>query len=163
MDERLKLYIDNTEGQMRRLIEGIEDLGVEQMTWTPPGVKNSLSWLLRHWADLIWFNFGVLSDTTLPIRPDVQGIPEAFLLKNITFDDKALEPGLSGRERIDYLEKAWANLKGYLLENYPDCMTATVSTSKGDRLSAWWLLEHMLVDMSYHGGQANYLKRLLPP
>ncbi len=160
MDERLNLYIWNVEHQMDRLVDGIENLTEEQMMWIPLGVKNPISWILGHWADIFWLAFGMLSGKTLPIRPDRPGVPEGWL-KCVSFDENAPEPGSSGQERLDYLEKAWSNLKGYLLENYPDCVNATVLTPHGEQ-SAWWLLELFFADMSYHGGQADLLKRLVP-
>ncbi len=75
MDERLDLYIWNVEHQMDGLVDGIENLTEEQMTWIPAGVKNPLSWILGHWADLFWLAFGMLSGETLPIRPDRPGVP----------------------------------------------------------------------------------------
>jgi hypothetical protein len=160
MDEQLGYYIENMEWQMGKLLDGVRELDAEQMTWTPPGVNNPLSWLIRHSADVLWECYGIASSVKVPANLRESGIPEGWL-KNLTFDENAPAPGVTGRERAAYMEEAWSALKAYLVEHFPDWQSAKVVRPPDQIKTMWWMLLHVQLDISYHTGQASYLKMLL--
>jgi hypothetical protein len=160
MDEHLGYYIEDMEWQMGKLLTGVRELTAEQMTWTPPGINNSLAWLLRHFADVLWECYGMASGETVPADLGASGIPEGWL-GNLTYDENAPAPGLTGSERAAYLEEAWSVLKDYLVAHYPDWVSVQVVRPPDEVKSMWWMLLHVQLDGAYHAGQASYLKMLL--
>ena len=160
MDEQLGYYVENIEWQMGKLLDGVRELSAEQMTWTPPGINNSLSWLIRHSADVLWECYGIASGEVVPADLRASGIPEGWL-KNLQFDENAPAPGESGSEHVAYIEEAWVALKGYLIERYPDWLPVQVVRPPDEIKTMWWMLLHVHLDIAYHTGQASYLKMLL--
>jgi hypothetical protein len=160
MDEQLGYYTENMEWQMGKLLSGVQELTAEQMTWTPAGINNPLSWLIRHCADVLWECYGFASGDKVPANLRESGIPEGWL-RNLTFDEHAAAPGVTGSERAAYLEEAWSVLKSYLVEHFPDWLSARVVRPPDEIKSMWWMLHHVQLDIGYHTGQASYLKMLL--
>ena len=37
------------------------------MQWTPSGIANSLAWIVRHCADLLWLSYGRLAGERIPV------------------------------------------------------------------------------------------------
>lgn len=160
MDEQLTYYLENMDWQLGKLLAGLQDLTAEQMLWTPSGINNSLSWLVRHCADILWECYGIASGVQVPANLRASGIPEGWL-RNLTFDEHAPAPGLTGVERAAYMGQAWAVLKDYLIEQFPSWLSAQVIRPPAERKSMWWMLHHVQLDLSYHNGQASYLKMML--
>ena len=59
------------------------------------------------------------------------------------------------------MEQAWSVLKAYLVEAYPGWQATTIVRPPDEIKSMWWMLLHVQLDISYHTGQASYLKMLL--
>ena len=160
MDEHLGYFIENIEWQMGKLLDGVRELSAEQMNWTPEGINNPLNWLILHSADVLWECYGIASGVVVPANLRASGIPEGWL-KNLKFDENAPAPGETGAERAAYMEEAWAVLKKYLVESYPEWVPVTVVRPPDQIKSMWWTLLHVHLDIAYHTGQASYLKMLL--
>jgi len=160
MDEQLATYIENMEWQIGKMLDGVEVLTDAQMAWTPPGIHNAISWLIGHFAGVLWECYGLASSRKIEANLSEAGIPEGWL-KNLTFDADAPLPGASGRERAAYLREAWQVLKGYLVEHHPGWEAVKVLRPPSEVKSMWWMLHHCLIDAGYHTGQASYLKMLL--
>lgn len=160
MDEQLATYIENMEWQMGKLLGGIQELTDEQMTWTPPGINNSLSWLIGHFAGVLWECYGLASGAGIPANLSKAGIPEGWL-RNLTYDAGAPLPAVAGSERAAHLQEAWTALKGYLVDHHPAWEVVQVVRPPSELKSMWWMLHHCLIDGGYHTGQASYLKMLL--
>jgi hypothetical protein len=160
MDEHLGYFIDNVEWQMGKLLDGVRGLSAEEMNWTPAGINNSLNWLIRHSADVLWECHGIASGVLVPADLRASGIPEGWL-ENLQYDENAPGPGESGAERAAYMEEAWAQLKKYLVDRYPEWVSVRVVRPPDEIKSMWWMLLHVHLDVAYHTGQASYLKMLL--
>ena len=160
MDKQLDIYIENMEWQISKMVDGIQELTDEQMTWTPAGINNAISWLIGHFAGVLWECYGLASGAKIDANLLDSGIPEGWL-QNLTFDENAPLPGISGSERAAHLQEAWATLKGYLVEHDPAWQSVQVARPPDQLKSMWWMLHHCLIDAGYHTGQASYLKMLL--
>jgi len=160
VNEQLAVYVENMEWQVGKMLDGIEALSQAEMTWTPEGINNSLSWLIGHFAGVLWECYGIASKVKVPADLSQAGIPEAWL-KNLTFDETASLPGDGGPERAAYLRQAWSALKVYLVEHDPTWQEVEVLRPPDEIKSMWWMLHHCLIDGGYHTGQASYLKMLL--
>ena len=166
MRERLELYIENMEWQMDKLLgelkglPPIAQLDAEQMAWTPPGISNPLSWLIRHVSDVMWETYGFASGNFVPANLGQSGIPEAWL-KNLSYDKSAPGPGPTGADHAAYLQRAWTALKIDLLEHEPHWESVQVVRPPDQLKTMWWMLTHIQLDVAYHTGQASYLKMLL--
>ena len=160
MDPQLETYVKNMEWQLDKLLDGIEGLSDEQMTWTPGGINNSLSWLIGHFGGVLWECYGLASGSKIDANLLDSGIPDSWL-QNLTFDRDAPLPGASASERAAYLRQAWAALKGYLIGCHPAWEAVQVKRPPDQIKSMWWMLHHCLIDGGYHTGQASYLKMLL--
>jgi hypothetical protein len=166
VSKRLDLYIENMEWQMGKLLGELRDLppvvqlSAEQMAWTPPEISNPLSWLIRHFADVMWETYGFASGEFVPANLSQSGIPEGWL-KNLSYDKSAPGPGPTGADHAAYLERAWNALRTYLVENEPDWESVQVVRPPDQLKTMWWMLTHIQLDGAYHTGQASYLKMLL--
>ena len=160
MDEHLGYFIEDVEWQMGKLLDGVRELSVEQMGWTPEGINNPLSWLVRHSADALWECYGIVSGEVAPADLRASGIPEGWL-KNLRYDETAPAPGTSGSELAAYMGQAWTTLKNYGVERYPDWLSVQIVRPPDQIKSMWWTLLHVHLDIAYHTGQASYLKMLL--
>jgi hypothetical protein len=160
MDEHLGYFIEDVEWQMGKLLDGVRELSAEEMNWTPEGINNPLNWLILHSADVLWECYGMASGVVVPHNLRASGIPEGWL-KNLQFDENAPAPGETGAERAAYMEEAWAVLKDYLVEHYPDWTAVQIVRPPDQIKSMWWTLLHVHLDIAYHTGQASYLKMLL--
>ena len=160
MDEHLGYFIEDVEWQMGKLLDGVRELSAEQMNWTPEGINNPLNWLILHSADVLWECYGMASGVVVPANLRASGIPDGWL-ENLQFDENAPAPGETGAERAAYMEGAWAVLKKYLVENYPEWTSVQIVRPPDQIKSMWWTLLHVHLDIAYHTGQASYLKMLL--
>jgi hypothetical protein len=104
------------------------------MQWTPTGISNSLAWLVRHCADLLWLSYGRLSGERVPVNLETSGIAWSSV-KNTLFDETAPESGLDAQARICYLDRAWQTLKAYL-QSYPEWPQIELTVERR-RQSAW--------------------------
>jgi len=86
VDAQLATYIENMEWQIGKMLEGIQHLTEEQMTWTPAGINNSISWLIGHFAGVLWECYGIASGHKVAANLSEAGIPEAWL-ENLTYDE----------------------------------------------------------------------------
>ena len=44
------------------------------MGWTPTGIANSLAWIVRHCADLLWLMYAHLSGERVPANLGAYGV-----------------------------------------------------------------------------------------
>jgi uncharacterized damage-inducible protein DinB len=147
-----------TEFFIAKLRRYTTDVTVEEMRWTPAGINNPLSWIVRHCADLLWLIYGRLSEEWIPANLGRSGIAWGSV-KGTTFDEHAPEPGPDAQARMAYLDRAWRTLKAYL-QNHPEWQEVELVVRRR-RQSARTLLQHNLGDLFYHTGQASYLRKLL--
>lgn len=141
--------------KLRRFTAGVD---VEEMQWTPPGIANSLGWIVRHCADLLWLSYSRLSGERIPVNLAESGIAWSAV-QGAAFDEAAQEPSPGAEERVAYLERAWETLKAYLQAN-ADWDEVELAVGR-QRQGAWTFLQHSMCDLCYHTGQASYLRKLL--
>ena len=155
---QLAVFIETAEfyiAKLRRYTTGVD---MTEMQWTPPGIANSLAWIVRHCAGLLWLSYGRLAGQRIPVNLGASGIAWSSV-KGAMFDEAAQEPGPDAQERMAYLERAWQTLKAYL-QSHPDWEEVELVVDRRRR-SAWSYLQHNLGDLCYHTGQASYLRKLL--
>ena len=73
-DAHLAALVETVEffiAKLRRFTAGVT---VEEMQWTPSGINNSLAWIVRHCADLLWLMYGRLSGNRIPVDLGASGI-----------------------------------------------------------------------------------------
>ena len=155
---KVRVLIETTESFIAKLKRYTAGVSVEEMHWTPPGINNSLAWILRHCADLMWLCYGRLADEQIPVNLGDSGIAWSSV-KGTAFDEAAEPPGPSAEEQMAYLMRAWGTLKTYLKGG--SVWQAIELVVERRRRSAWDLLQHSLGDLCYHTGQASYLRKLL--
>ncbi len=141
--------------KLRRFTTGVNP---EEMQWTPPGIANSLAWIVRHCGDLLWLNYGRLAGERVPANLGASGIAWSSV-KDALFDEAAHGPGPEAQECMVYLERACQTLKGYL-QNHLDWEEVELVVERR-RQTARTILLHDLGDLCYHTGQASYLRKLL--
>ena len=157
-DSQLAGLIDAAEAYIAKLRRFTTDVDVEEMGWTPPGINNSLAWLVRHCAGLLWLSYGRLSGKRLPVNLASSGIAWSAV-QGAAFDEAAGEPGPSAEEHMAYLDRAWHTLKAYLQDGRA---WEEVELAVGrERQGAWTFLQHCVCDLCYHTGQASSLRKLL--
>ncbi|MCK4570533.1 DUF664 domain-containing protein [Candidatus Bipolaricaulota bacterium] len=158
-DTQLTVFIENIEfsvGKLRRYCEGVSE---DEMEWTPTGIRNSLAWIVRHCAGLLWLGYGRISGNRIPANLRGSGIAWGSA-KGSTYDETKEEPGVEADECVEYLESAWQTLKGYLVQHDPSWEAKMLVLDRRER-NAWTFLWHNLGDFCYHTGQASYLRKLL--
>jgi len=128
------------------------------MQWTPPGIRNSLAWISRHCADLLWLSYARLSGEHVQVNLGTSGIARSAV-EGAAFDQATQDPGPSAEEHIAYLDRAWETLKAYLRES-SDWEAAELAVGR-QRQSGWTFLQHSMCDLCYHTGQASSLRKLL--
>jgi hypothetical protein len=154
----IKTLIETTEFFIAKLKRYTESVSIQEMQWTPSGINNSLAWILRHCADLIWLCYGRLAGEQVPVNLGDSGIAWSSV-KGTAFDKAAEPPGPGAEEQTAYLIQAWETLKAYLLSGSEWHAVELVVDRR--RKSAWAFLQHSLGDLYYHTGQASYLRKLL--
>jgi hypothetical protein len=154
----LSSLIESTEFFIAKLERYTADVDDKEMQWTPSGINNSLAWILRHCADLMWLCFGRLSGEQIPANLADSGIAWSSA-KGTAFDVSAEAPGPDAEEQMAYLTRAWETLKTYLQARSEWHAVELVMDRK--RRSSWAFLQHSLGDLYYHTGQASYLRKLL--
>jgi hypothetical protein len=157
-DAQLATLLDATESYIAKLRRFAAGVDADEMRRTPPGINNSLAWIVRHCADLLWLSYGRLSGERVQVNLGTSGIAWSAV-EGAAFDEAAQEPGPSAEERIAHLERAWETLKAYLRES-SDWEEVELAVGRG-RQDAWTYLQHSVCDLCYHTGQASYLRKLL--
>lgn len=155
---QLAACIEIAEFLIAKLRRYTADVTVEEMQWTPAGIANSLAWIVRHCADLLWLSYGRLAGQRVPANLGGSGIAWSSV-KGAAFDETAAEPGPDAQARMAYLDRAWQTLKTYL-QGHPEWEEVELVVERR-RQSAWAFLQHNLGDLGYHTGQASYLRKLL--
>ena len=157
-DSQLSIFIENVEFFIAKLKRFTTGVNAQEMAWKPTGITNSLAWIVRHCAGLLWLSYGRISGTCVPVNFQTSGIAWGSV-KNAEFDETAPEPGQTAEELIEYLDHSWQTLKEYLLQN-PTWEEVELLVDRRRR-SAWVFLQHNFGDFCYHTGQASYLRKLL--
>ena len=150
-------FMGNTElfiGKLRRYCDGAT---AEEMAWTPTGVRNSLGWIVRHCAGLLWLSYGYASGQPIPSGVQGSGIAGSAL-HGVTFDGAEGVVPKSAEACIADLETAWQALRGVLLEGATALEPRTADAAFDN---VWAALRHTLDDVCYHTGQASVLRKLL--
>jgi hypothetical protein len=155
---RLAALVEVTESSIAKLRRYTTAVTGKEMQWTPSGINNSLAWLVRHCADLLWLGYGRVSGERVPANLGASGIAWSAV-QGTPFDADAREPGPEAQDRVAYLDRAWQKLKAYL-EEHPGWEEVEVVVERR-RQTGWALLQHNLGDLCYHTGQASYLRKLL--
>ena len=174
MDERIAQYVREAESFKRRLSRQAADLDAARLQWTPPGIVNSIGWLVRHCADEYWFCFGQLSGARVPVNLNGSGFPvpaEGFQpatgrpyrwgFLTFDFDRSAPGPGPTGPDHVAYLDRAWHALRGFVVDHHNQWAGKRFYNWNDRECAGWWFLDHFLLDTASHTGQATYLRKLL--
>jgi hypothetical protein len=141
--------------KLRRFTAGVD---AEEMQWTPTGIANSLAWIVRHCADLLWLSYSRLTGERVAADLGGAGIAGSAV-QGANFDETAPAPGPDAESLVAYLEQGWGTLKTYL---QADAGWETVKLSVGrEHQSGWAFVQHSVADLCYHTGQASYLRKLL--
>jgi hypothetical protein len=157
-DAQLAGLIEAAESYIAKLRRYTTGVDVEEMQWTPAGIANSLAWIVRHCADLLWLSYGRLAGERVAVNLGASGIAWSAV-EGAVFNEAAQEPDPDAEERMAYLERAWETLRAYLQDN-TDWKEVELAVGRR-RQSAWAYLQHSLGDLCYHTGQASYLRKLL--
>jgi hypothetical protein len=157
-DVQLGAFVDTAEFFIAKLYRYTKGMNVEEMQWTPPGIANSLAWISRHCADLLWLMYARLSGERVPANLGASGVAWSAV-KGATFDEAAQAPDMDAEARMAYLDRAWQTLKAYL-QDHPEWEEMELVVERR-RQHAWAFAQHNLGDLCYHTGQASYLRKLL--
>lgn len=157
-DARLNAFTETAEAYIAKLRRYTTGVDATEMQWIPVGIANSLAWIVRHCAGLLWLSSGRLAGERVPVNLGASGIAWSSV-KGAIFDEAAQEPGPDAQERVAYLERAWETLEAYLRDN-TDWKEVELAVGRR-RQSAWTYLQHSLCDLCYHTGQASYPRKLL--
>ena len=154
----MQATIDVVGGKTRGISKLIGEASHGELHDVPPGVNNSLAWLVRHAGEICWLSAGIFGGRTIPWRPADPGIP---------IDWRALAAWEAGaREPTGDVD----GLQQFIGESHTalaDALCAPTATledqldTPSGRHSGWWTLDLMVTDVSYHFGQANYLLRMM--
>ena len=174
MDERLAQYLWEAESFKKRLRGFTADLTAAQLQWTPPGIDNGIGWLARHCADEFWFCYGQLSGERVPANLNAAGFPlpaggfraaagrpRRWGSLTFDFDRNAPGPDPTGAGHAAYLDRAWQTLRQFVAEHYAAWSAKRYVNWVDKECSGWWFLDHFLLDLAWHTGQAGYLRKLL--
>jgi len=157
---QLAVYVENVESAISKLARYCKDVADEEMEWSPSGLRNSLSWIIRHCAALVWASYAHASGKPIPDYVRTAGVASS-VIKGIVFSPIAGEKLPSGREELhEELERAWGALKAFLEGSGGTWETQTLVFERKER-TIWALLWHNVADIFYHTGQASYWRRLL--
>lgn len=175
MDERVTRYLREAESYRKRLNRFAADLDAAQLQWTPPSISNGIGWLVRHCADEFWFCYGQLSGARVPANLNQSGFPvpaagfrtaagrpARWGVLSFDFDRDAAGPGPTGADHAAYLDRAWQTLRRFLTDHYAEWSAQRYFNWSDRECSGWWFLDHFLLDVAWHAGQAGYLRKLLP-
>jgi hypothetical protein len=80
----LTTFIETAEFFMAKLRRYTADVNVEEMQCTPAGIANSLAWIVRRCADLLWLSYGRLAGERIPVNLGGSGIAGSSV-KGATF------------------------------------------------------------------------------
>src|SRR5256885_14493376 len=134
---------------LRALRREIESFGDEGDVWrVPPGISNSAGTLALHLAGNIRYYIGAVLGGTGYVRDRDAGfalrdVPRTDLLKDIDAALVAVERGMAGVSDAE------------LNEPYPDPPRGLAVTTRD-------YLIHLIAHFTYHLGQEDYHRRLLP-
>jgi hypothetical protein len=151
-------FIETTEFFVAKLRRYTTGVSTEEMQWTPAGIANSLAWIIRRCADLLWLIHGRLANERISANLGRSGIAWSAV-KGAAYDEAAQEPDPDAEALMVYLDRAWETLKHYL-QDHSDWQDAELVAERR-RQHAWAFLQHNLGDLYYHTGQASTLRKLL--
>jgi uncharacterized damage-inducible protein DinB len=157
-DAQLGALVETTAYHISKLQRYVVGVNSEEMQWTPAGISNSLSWILRHCADQLWLTYARLSGECIPVNLGASGIAWSAV-KGASFDQEAQGPGASAEQLSGYMAQAWQTLRAYL-QSSTEWQDLDLVVGR-QRQSAWTFLQHSIGDLCYHTGQASYLRKLL--
>ena len=160
VDSQAALCMENLELAVSKLKRYTKDVSDAEMQWSPSGIKNSLSWIIRHCTGLLWVSGAYVSGQAIPgYVQDAEIAPGA--LKGVEFSNATTAQceWTSGLLRSE-LEAAWHSLKGLLDGSEQDWEERKVVFERRER-SIWAPLWHFMADIAYHTGQASSLRKLL--
>ena len=158
-DIQLEPFIENAEALFAKLWRYCDSATVEEMAWTPTGIKNSPGWILRHCAGLLWVTYGRMSSEPVPSSVQDSGIAWSSM-KGTLFEDSEAALPQSADDCLAYLDTAWSTLREYVEEASAEWESRMIVFERKER-SIWTFLSHQFADLAYHTGQASTLRKLL--
>jgi hypothetical protein len=141
--------------KIERFTKGISQ---EELQWTPPGVNNSLSWLLRHLAATLWICHSLAAGSRMNWDPCEAGI-QLSSVRGIDHGSAKL-PTPTAREPMKYIKEAYQRLATVFKNDNKVLEDHLVYADRKWR-KAWWFVAHELGDFAYHTGQASYLRKVI--
>ena len=159
-DLQATICIENLELAVSKLKRYTKDVSDAEMEWSPSGIKNSLSWIIRHCTGLLWVSGAYVSGQPIPGYVQDAGIAPGSL-KGLEFSNATAAQSEWTRDLLrSELEAAWHSLKGLLDGSEQDWEERKVVFERRER-NIWAPLWHFMADIAYHTGQASSLKKLL--
>jgi len=158
-DTLISSFLDEIMLCNRKLKRFTEGLSQEELEWTPPGINNSMSWILVHLATTLWVCHALATGTRTKFNPMAAGLAMAAVRGIDCGTDDHL-PAPSTDDPTRYLDEAFKALRTALEQDELDLDTRRVYADRKWR-TAWWFLTHELGDLAYHTGQASYLRKLI--
>jgi|GEM_PF-2889496 len=159
-DTQAAIYIENVEFFIAKLSRFCKDVSPEEMVWSPPGVRNALSWIVPHCAGLLWASYARVFERPVPEHVKKTGIAPS-LAKGVEFGRcEDAPPGTTCEACMEGLHSAWNVLREALQEDDATWESRTLTYERKER-SVWALLWHTLADLCYHTGQASTVRKLI--
>jgi hypothetical protein len=151
--------IDEIKLIITKLSRFTSNLSQDELDWTPSGVNNSLSWILKHITTELWACYSLLTSEEMKFDPLSAGL--AFgSIKGIKFGKNKNIPHPPAHDPLSFLDDAWTKLNRVLSDSETDYDKKEVFAGRRNRSSIWFII-HCLGDFSYHTGQASYLRKLI--
>ncbi|MFC2105684.1 DinB family protein [Candidatus Bipolaricaulota bacterium] len=159
-DTQVASFIESIDLVVAKLARYSRGVSREEMEWSPSGLRNSLCWILRHCAGLLWASLAHVSGQSIPDYVREAGIASS-VLNGVTFKISHGNEFASDADALhSELNGAWAALKEFLTNSSHAWETRTLVFERKER-NVWALLWHNMADISYHTGQASSWRKLL--
>ena len=160
LDSQSAILVENLQSAVSKLQRYARGVSDAEMEWSPPGLKNSLQWILRHCTGLLWASVAFVSGEPIPCYVRDAGIAPSALKSVAFFDTVTHRSEQTSSWLVSELEAAWRSLKELLDDSEHDWEMRRAIFERRER-NIWAPLWHFMADIAYHTGQASSLRKLL--
>jgi hypothetical protein len=152
-------FCDDIDLCISKLTRFSKNLTTDELKWKPPGIKNSLSWIIMHLTTQILVCYALVTEKQMEFDPLAAGVA-LKAVRGIEFGREGQLPFPPEDEPMKLLKASWKKLRAVLEDPDQPYEHHQVYADRKMR-SAWWFLIHSLSDFAYHTGQASSLRKLI--